>query len=481
MKNQIVGFTIGIMLLIVGATGLIPAYVDFLAGHPNYVAFLECSVLSLIFGGTLILINKPQDPRVSIRQSFILTSLSWFFLGIFSSLPLYFSDLDISFIDAFFESVSGITTTGSTILTGLDDMSHGILLWRSIIQWIGGIGIIAFAIIILPFLNIGGMQLFKTESSDKSEKFIPKTQVLVRSLLLVYCLLTLACMITYFVLGMTFFDALNHALTTIPTGGYSTHDASFGYFESPALHYAGSFFMLCGSIPFVLYVKFMVQGKFEIFKDEQVKTLLYMLALIIGTLSIWVASNTELPFTKALMLTTFNVISVISTTGYASSDYLQWGSFPIMVFFMITYLGACTGSTSGGIKTMRLIIAYRVVRRQLNMLIYPHGVFSVHYQDKSVNADVISAVMIFLGIYFITNILLTGLLTICGLDFETAISGAATALANVGPGIGGTIGPAGNFSSLPDTAKLILAFGMLIGRLEIMTVLILFNRDIWRT
>jgi trk system potassium uptake protein len=479
MKNQIVGFTIGILLLIIGITGLIPAFVDWLNGHPNYFAFLKCSVVSMIFGGGLVIMNKPTKPTLSIRQGFLLTACSWFFLSLFASFPLYFSDLDITLTDAFFESVSGVTTTGSTVLAGLDNMSHGILLWRSIIQWIGGIGIIAFAIIILPFLNIGGMQLFKTESSDRSDKFIPKTKDLVRSLLFVYCLLTLACLLTYYILGMSFFDAINHAFTTIPTGGYSTHDASFGHFQSPALHYAGSFFMLCGGLPFVLFVKILIQGKFELHKDEQVRTIIGLLAIMIVTLSIWLWLNSDYSYSETLMLSTFNIISVITTTGYATTDYIQWGPFAVMFFFMITFLGGCAGSTSGGIKTMRLIIAYRMMRRQMKILLFPHGVFSVHYQGKSVDQSVVTTVMVFLGAYFMANIALTIILTFLGLDFETAISGAATAIANVGPGIGGTIGPAGNFSTLPESAKLVLCFGMLLGRLEIMTILVLFRREFW--
>lgn len=480
MKNQIIGYTLGILMIIIGVTGLIPAFIDWLAGHPNYIAFLKCSVVSLFFGGSLVFTNRSYKRHLTIRDSFLLTALSWLFLGVFAAFPLYFSDLNISYIDAFFEAISGVTTTGSTILAGLDKMSHGILLWRSIIQWIGGIGIIAFAIIILPFLKIGGMQLFKTESSDKSDKFIPKTTDLVKSLLLVYIILTISCLVTYYLLGMSFFDAVNHALTTIPTGGYSTYDASFGHFTNPALHYAASFFMLAGSTPFVLYVKFLIQGRNEFFKDEQFKSIIAMLIAFIGVLSVWLWLHSEYSLSESLKLTTFNIISVISTTGYATTDYTLWGPFAVMFFFMITFLGGCTGSTSGGIKIMRLIIASRMVSRQMKVLLYPHGVFAIHYQGKTVNPAVSTTILVFLGTYLVSNIVITILLSLCGLDFETSISGAATALANVGPGIGMTIGPAGNFSTLPDSAKLILSLGMLLGRLEIMTILVLFRLEFWK-
>ena len=480
MKGQVIGYTIGILLSILGIFECLPALLDFHDGSPNALAFFECAIVSMFFGGALILTNYTYKKDISIRQTFMLTSLSWFFMSLFASFPLYFSDLHISFTDAFFEAISGITTTGSTILSGLDTMSRGILLWRSITQWIGGIGIIAFAIVILPFLRVGGMQLFQTESSDRSEKIMPRTFDIVKSLLQVYVFLTLACFLTYNILGMNIFDALNHALTTIPTGGYSTHDASFGYFESPALHYAGAFFMLAGGIPFILYVKFFFQGKFEFFKDEQFKSVLAMFAALIFILTAWAYNSTDYSIFESLRYATFNIISVVTTTGFATTDYTVWGSFAASFFFFITFLGACAGSTAGGIKVMRLIIAFRLLRLQLKKLIYPRGVFTVHYQGRSLDPSIAMNVLGFLAVFVTTNAVLTVLLTLLGLDFETAISGAATSIANVGPGIGERIGPAGNFSDLPDAAKWLLSGGMLLGRLEILTILVLFKPDYWR-
>ena len=479
MKFQLVGFTIGILLATMGIAELIPAFIDWQNGHHNATVFFECSFVSLFFGGALILSNSAYKRVLDMRQAFLLTTLSWFAMSLIASFPLYLSDLDIDFTDAFFESLSGITTTGSTVLSGLDNMSHGILLWRSMIQWIGGIGIVAFAIIFLPFLRIGGMQLFQTESSDRSEKVMPRSRFLIISLLQVYCLLAILCAATYYLLGMSWFDALNHALTTIPTGGYSTHDASFGYFDSAPLQLAGALFMFLGGVPFVLYIKLLFQGKSTFFEDDQFKVFLGMMVAFTSLLTLWLWLNTDYSVGNSFRYAVFNIISVVTTTGFATTDYTPWGPFPIAFLFFLTYLGACAGSTTGGLKVMRITIVAKTVKKQLNTLLHPHGIFTVRYQGKPVEQSITIAVLSFLGLYVTSNVVLTILLSWTGLDFATAISGAATAIANVGPGIGNVIGPAGNFASLPDTAKWLLCAGMLIGRLEIMTVIVLFRHQFW--
>ena len=480
MKNQVIGFTIGILLLIIGVAELIPAMLDYNDGHSNAYDFLGCAIVSIFFGGAFILSNYKRHYTMNLRETFLLTTLSWISLSLFSALPLYYSDLDLSYTDAAFEAVSGITTTGSTVLSGLDQMSRGILLWRSLMQWIGGIGIIAFAIVILPFLRIGGMQLFKTESSDRSDKAMPKTMDLISSLLFIYCVITVLCTLTYSVLGMDVFNAINHALTTISTGGYSTHDASFGFYDSAFIQYAGAFFMLLGSVPFILFVKWAFQGKFRFFDDEQCRVYLYLLAVLIMFLSAWLWLNSNYSLGESLLHSTFNIISVITTTGYATDDYTAWGGFAVIFFLFITYLGACSGSTSGGIKVMRLIVVTKLLHLQIRRLIFPNGAFAVRYQKRVINQGLMLDVMGFMGLYVVANVILTVLLSLLGLDFETSLSGAATAIANVGPGIGSVIGPAGNFSSLPDAAKWLLSAGMIIGRLEIMTIMVLFSSRYWQ-
>lgn len=479
-NDSIIILTLGFLFTLIGISEIIPALVDFIDGQRNYKVFFFCSFISLFLGGLMILTSISEKRSLSVKQAFLLTTLSWFFISVFASLPLYLSDLHLSFIDALFEAISGITTTGSTILSGLDGVSRGILLWRSITQWIGGIGIIAFAIVILPFLHVGGMHLFKTESSDTSNKLVGKAYTQIQYVLLIYLILTFACALSFYYLGMDSFDAINHAMTTISTGGYSTHDASFGFFGNPALHYIAGLFMVLGGLPFVMYTKFFFGTRVTILKEEQIRVFMYLLGFLIAIMAIWLWQNSEFTFMTSLQYSFFNTISIITTTGFATTDYTLWGSFATVFFFVITFLGSCTGSTSGGIKTLRLIVVVKFLNRSIKKLIYPNGVFRVSYQNKELGDTTIASVLGFLGLFVVSTAAITLLLMFLKLDFETALSGAATALANVGPGIGSVIGPAGNFASLPDGAKIILSIGMILGRLEIMTVLVLFLPKYWR-
>lgn len=480
MSFRIVGFTVGILLCILGIAQIIPALIDVHVNERNANAFFSCAVVCMFFGGILMLANQNYRRKVTIREAFMLTNVAWLTLSIFGAFPLMFADTNLSFADAFFESVSGITTTGSTVLVGLDDLSHGVLLWRSIMQWIGGIGVIAFAIVLLPFLRVGGMQLFRTESSDQSEKIVPKSAQIVLALVLIYCFLTITCAILYALFGMSLFDAINHAMTTVPTGGYSTYDASFGHFESPYLQLTAIVYMILGGLPFVLYAALVFKGRFNFFNDEQFRWIMGMYAGFISILSLWLWLHSDYSLAESAILVGFNVVSVITTTGFATADYTLWGPFVVIMFFFLTYLGACAGSTSGGIKTVRIIVVARSVGVYIRQLLYPNGVFVLKYQGAPMKPEVVMNIFVFFGFYVLANAFLTLALALTGLDFITAISGAATALANVGPGLGDTIGPAGNFSSLSDTAKYLLSLGMLLGRLELLTVVVLLTPDFWR-
>lgn len=480
MKLQIIFFSIGILLFTLGLALLCPFLLDLRDGHVNASAFGWSSLLAIFMGGALCISNYGFEPYLSIRHAFLLTTISWLTVSFFSAFPLYISDLNLSLTDAIFESVSGVTTTGSTVLSGLDEMSRGILLWRGITQWIGGIGIIAFAMIMLPFLKIGGMQLFKSESSDHSDKIMPKTNDVVWSIIYVYVILSAACFVAYYILGMSRFDALVHALTTIPTGGFSTHDASFGYFDSYSLQMVATIFMFLGGIPFILYVKYAYRGEFDFFKDSQVRayTAIVVFLTVALTWSLW--HNGLYSLSESFKYAIFNIVSLITTTGYATTDYTLWGAFPIALFFFLTYVGGCAGSTAGGMKMLRINIAFESLNRYLKTLIYPNGVFTATYQGKPITNDIVQAVMGFLFLFVLCNILLTIALSLTGLDLITSVTAAATAIANVGPGLGDTIGPAGNFSSLTDTAKWLLCLGMLLGRLEVMTMLVIITPAFWR-
>ena len=480
MKFQVIGYTLGILITIVGLAEMVPALIDFKIGHENAKAFFLNGILCVFFGGSLLIANRNEVQQFTPREAFLLTSLSWVLVSVFCAMPLYMADLGLTYVDAFFEAVSGLTTTGSTVLTGLDEASAGVLFWRSLMQWIGGLGVIAFAIILLPYLKVGGMQLFRTEASGHMEKVMPRSAEIVLSLMKVYGGLTAICVLVFMYGGMGFFDAINHAMTTISTGGYSTHDASFGFFDSAFLQYAAVVFMLAGALPFVLYIRFVFQGRFLFFKDEQIRALAILLLFFVGGLTFLLWSSSVYGLEESFRHVLFNIVSVITTTGYATTDYTDWGGFAVLSFLIVTYFGACAGSTSGGVKVMRIVIAMRVVSRQFKTLLYPNGVFVLRYQKRRLDDYTILTVLSFLSLYVGANVILTIGLSFTGLDFETSLSGAATALANVGPGIGAVIGPAGNFSSLSDTAKIMLCAGMIIGRLEILTLLVLFSPIFWK-
>jgi trk system potassium uptake protein TrkH len=385
----------------------------------------------------------------------------------------------LSYTDAFFESMSGLTTTGSTIIRSLDVAPPGILIWRALLQWLGGIGVIAMAIAILPLLRIGGMQLFRMESSDRSEKVLPRTTQLVAYIGFIYLGTSVVCALAYWAAGMSGFDAIAHAMTTIATGGFSTYDASLAHFKSPAIEYIGVVFMLIGSMPFVLYLRALRGNAKPLFRDDQVR--LFLMIVIIAILSIAYyryASGVEI--SAALRESAFNVVSIITGTGYATADYSAWGSFALIGFFFLMFIGGCAGSTTCGIKVFRFQVLFATAVTQIRRLLEPHGVYLAYYNRKPIPEEVSASVMAFFFLYALSYAAIAVGLGLSGVDFLTAASGAATAISNVGPGLGPTIGPAGTFATLPDQAKWLLSAGMLLGRLELFTVIVLLIPSFWR-
>jgi trk system potassium uptake protein TrkH len=472
---------IGWFVTALGLLMIVPALVDGAYGNPDWKVFSVSAGVSTFAGIALLLTTSGARLHLSIRQGFMLTTGVWLCASVAGSLPLMFSGLGMNFTDAFFETMSGLTTTGSTVLVGLDTAPPGILLWRGLLQWIGGIGFIAVGLAMLPFLQIGGMQLFRLESSEKADKAVPQAGRFAALLLTVYLGLTLACLIALHLAGMTWLEASVHAMTTLSTGGYSTSDNSVGYFRSASVEWIITVFMLAGSLPFLLYVRAVQgRGRFFLLRDEQVQSFLrFVVAVSIG-LGFWLWFAQDVAWADALRLATFNVVSVVTTTGYASTDYTQWGNLAQVVFFLLTFVGGCTGSTAGGLKAFRFDILGLALKVYIQRLIFPHGAFAATYNGRTVAADVVAGVLLFMGLYLITAAVVSVLLAMTGLDLVTCVSGAATALGNVGPGLGPIIGPAGNFSSLPDTAKWLLSTAMLLGRLEFFTVLALFSPRFWR-
>lgn len=473
-------FVTGILLSILALAMLIPAAVDYYMLGQDSVAFLASSFMTLFVGLTLFFSNKENQRDITIRETFLLTTTSWVIITFFAMIPLLLSHLEISVTDAFFETMSAITTTGSTVLTGLDTMSPGILLWRALLQWLGGVGIVVFAMAILPMLRIGGMQLFRTESSDKSDKVLPRAAQISVAIGGVYILLTLSCMISLYIFGMSAFDAIAHAMATVATGGFSTHDASITYFNNAYLEYTLAIFMALSGVPFVLYVRLLRGNGFHLFRDPQVKWFFSIVLFAIVSIVLWLHYYEIFPWKQAIRFGVFNIISVATTTGFTSIDYSVWGSFAVTAIFLISVMGGCTGSTTGGIKVFRYQVLYQTAKAQVTRLIQPHAVIRERYNKKSVSEVVTSSVMGFFILFAFCFLLLALFLSFCGLDYLSSMSAAAATLANVGPGLGPLVGPSGNFSTIPDVAKWVLAFSMLLGRLEIFTVLVLFSPNFWK-
>ncbi|MBN2752019.1 MAG: TrkH family potassium uptake protein [Rhodospirillaceae bacterium] len=461
----------------------VPAIADLAHAQTEWAAFALSSGFTIFFGVMLLATTRDASfGTTSLRRAYFITVGAWVVLSLFGALPFWLSGQKISYCDAVFETVSGFTTTGSTVLTGLDTMSVGILLWRALLQWMGGIGIIVMAIAILPMFRVGGMQMFKLESSEKtSDKVSPRVRSMAIRIGWVYILLSSVCALSYWWLGMTPFEATIHAMTTLSTGGYSTSDGSMGHFDSLSLEWAATVFMLAGGTPFVLFVLALSgRGPMVILRDSQVKRMLataLISSLLVSAWLIWVNDfDPWMAFTRSL----FNLVSVMTTTGYASTDYSLWGPPAVAIFFFMTFVGGCAGSTAGGLKMFRFDILWQDITKELRRLLYPHGVFPDMISGRPASESLVRDVQVFVLCYAATCAALVLVLAYYGLDFITALSGAATALANVGPGLGPVIGPAGNFSSLPDGAKWALDVGMILGRLEFETVFVMMTAHFWR-
>lgn len=473
-------YVVGILLTTLAAAMCAPLVADLVVDHPDWNVFAGSAALTAFVGVTLILTTRAPPKRLSIRQAFVLTTASWLVMTAFAALPFAFADLGLSFTDAFFESMSGLTTTGSTVITGLDAAPSGILLWRAILQWLGGIGIIVMSVAILPMLKIGGNQLFRTESSDRSEKVLPRVAQIASGVGFVYLGLTIACAGLLWLVGFKGFDAIAHAMTTIATGGFSTRDGSVGAFLNPNAEVIITVFMFLGALPFVLYLQ-AVRGKpLMLLRDDQVRWFIWVVVVFVLAVAIAHHINNDIGIGRALREAAFNTISIMTGTGYSSANYAGWGSFATGVFFFIMFIGGCAGSTTCSIKIFRFQVLYETAKAQMKRLIRPHGVFVATFNGQAITDDVASSVMSFFFLFAMTFAALAGALHFIGLDFLTAISGAATAICNVGPALGDIIGPTGNFSTLPDSAKWVLSIGMLLGRLELFTVLVLFAPWFWR-
>ncbi len=476
-----VAYVIGLLVACLGATMLLPMLVDLAEGRGEWHVFLESALITMLTGGLVALAcANAVSQGLTIQQTFLLTTGVWVALPIFGAIPFVLGATEASYTDAFFEAMSGLTTTGSTVLSGLEDLPKGLLLWRGLLQWIGGIGIIVVAMVFLPELRVGGMQIFRTEGFDTMGKILPRATEISSSISTIYVTLTLACAGGYLLCGMDPFDATVHAMTTVATGGFANYDASFGAFAAPT-EYVASVFMILAALPFVRFVQLSTtRDPRPLLKDSQIRAFLATALVVVVIVTLWRVASSGATGEEALRKGMFNVVSILTGTGYASEDYGAWGPFAVALFFFLGLIGGCAGSTACSVKIFRYQLLFASIRVQLRQIRAPHGVFTPRYNGRAVGPDVISSVMSFFVFFVVSIGVLSVGLSLTGLDFITSVSGAATALANIGPGLGDEIGPAGNFAGLGDAAKWLLSFAMLLGRLELLAVFAIFTLQFWR-
>ena len=480
MSNyKTVFFTLGALQIILGLSMIVPILAQFFYNQLDS-GFISSGLVTIVFGVLFLLSNFDHDKKLNLPQAFLLTALSWLSIAVFGSLPFIFSEIELSITDAFFESMSGITTTGSTIITNLNETPKAILLWRGMLQWLGGIGIIVMAITLMPIMNIGGMQLFIISTSNTKEKILPKSKEISIRLIIIYLSLTLVCALFYKIFGMGFFDSIVHSMTTIATGGFSNYNESIGYFNSSLIELTSIVFIILGSIPFIAYIKYLNGDKKIFLNDTQIKTFIKIVIFSILLLFFYLSIKNQSFLEVNLRAISFNVISILTGTGYVTQNFSDWGHFPLIYFVILMFIGGCAGSTACGIKIFRVQILYQFISNQLKKIIYPRGIFNIKYENNNVDDKFLASIMSFIFLYILIFFIITALLSTSGLNFITSLSAAATSISNVGPGLGDIIGPNGNFSQLSDVSKWILSLAMILGRLELFAVLVLFIPSFWR-
>ncbi|MDB3954628.1 TrkH family potassium uptake protein [Alphaproteobacteria bacterium] len=480
MNFRSVLYIIGLLISALGCMMLIPAMFDLLNNNKEWSIFASTGIISFLMGITIILAFRNRETKIGSKETFLLSVLSWIFLAAISALPLYLSNLNLSYTDAFFEATSGITTTGSTILTNIEDASKGILIWRSILQWLGGVGIIVMAVAALPLLHMSGFQLFFSEQAEPSDKLKERVKNLATSIIIIYLIFTFICALLLNIAGMSLFDSICHSMTTIATGGYSTQNNSIGHYDSLSIEIVIIFGMIIASLPFILFVKMYNNDIKSLFWDKQVKGFFFLLLVSIFIIAIWLNTKLNFNFIEALRVSAFNVISIITGTGYSTENFSKWGGFAIGLLFIFMLVGGCTGSTTGGIKIFRIQILFKVIIQQIQKVIRPHQIVKITYSKALIDDKTTLSILALIFLFIASVFIIAAILYFIGLDLLTAFSAAATSIAVVGPGLSEEIGPTGNFNSLPNQAKWVLSAAMIIGRLEFLAVLILIMPSFWK-
>ena len=469
----------GTVTCAVGFFLFIPLITELVYRTESWQSYAVPILLYLIVGGSLVITNKNINLKISLKDAFIITVLSWMLITFLCAVPFVYTTVDLSVVDALFESMSGVTTTGSTVLNNIDDLPKGIIMWRAFLQWLGGIGIVVIALFILPFLRIGGMQLFHLEGDDPYDKTLPKMSSVIKRIFFIYSSFTIILIFLYYIFGMIFFEAIIHSFTTISTGGFSTRDSSFAYFNNEILVIA-IIFMIIGSLPFLVLVQTNFKNLLALYRDHQVRA--FILILIIAIVLIFYFANRYIDgnFFNKIITVAFNTISIISGTGFTSDNYENWGNYASVLFLILMFVGGCAGSTTGGLKIFRFQILFKYLNLHLKKMLKPHVVTTSQFNGKKINEITYESVMSFFFLYIMTFFISALLLSFSGLDFITCLSASASSISNVGPGLGDVVGPLGNFSSLTNYSKIVLIFTMFLGRLEMLTIFVLFLPFFWK-
>ncbi|MEM9887089.1 MAG: potassium transporter TrkG [Bacteroidota bacterium] len=480
IRFQPIAKVIGVILLVVGIlmlTGISFSY-SFQSGDAT--SLLCAGTVTILAGLGLFLLGRKSITAVNKREGYLIVALSWVFMSLFGMLPYLFSGTIPSVTNAFFETISGMTTTGASILNDIEKMPEGILFWRSLTQWIGGMGIIVLTVALFPLLGIGGVELFVAEApGPTSDKLHPRIQETAKRLWFIYVGLTVLLTIILYFVGMSFYDAINHALTTMATGGFSTKNASIAHYDIAAIQYPIIFFMfLAGTNYSVIYIS--LQGKLkEAWKSEEFKTYCGLIAFLTLVLTVAVYTISSDSLEKSFRDVLFQVVSLVTTTGYVSADYTAWAEPITLLFFLLLFSGACAGSTSGGIKLVRHVVFFKKSLQEFKQLLHPNSILPLRLDGEGVRPRVVMHILVFLMIYLLIFVIGTIAVSLTGMDILSASGAVATSLGNVGPALG-DVGPVNNFADVPTAAKWILSFLMLVGRLELFTVLILFTPYFWR-
>jgi len=480
MHFSMIARILGMLMMVFSFTMLVPVGVSWWFNDQNYAPFFMSFGISLLLGMAVWLPFMRARAELQTRDGFLVVTLFWTVLSLIGALPIYLT-LDISYTDAAFESVSGLTTTGATVLTGLDDMPKSLLYYRQQLHWLGGMGVIVLAVAILPMLGVGGMQLYRAETPGpmKEAKLTPRIAETAKALWYVYLAITVICAVAYHLAGMDWFDAICHSFTTVATGGFSTHDASMAYFDSMAIDFIGAFFMMLSGCSFALiYSSWRRRSIVTFFLDPEFRFyfgLMYIYVVVVAV-GLWVYKVDHEPL-EVLRHAFFQVASFTTGTGLTSHSAADWPSYLPYLLMLTSFIGGCAGSTGGGMKVVRAALIVQHSLRELRQLIYPHGVFALRFGRRAVNDSVLQAVWGFVGVYIALSVLITLMLTATGMDLTTATSTTAASLNNLGVGIAGV---SSGFGHIGDAAKWIMSAAMLLGRLEVFTILVLFTRMFWR-